>query len=359
MSDSPRRPGADGPIRPSILDVAKRAGVSTGTVSNVLNRPAIVSQEKRERVLEAIEALGFSRNKLASALAHGRSKTIGLVTIDLSNSLFVDIARGAQRRALEHGLYLQLAFADDDPTLLDAHMSALNDERVAGLLVAPMADHGEGIERSRRLGCPVVELNYDGEVPSCRVLVDNEAVGYLAARHLIDLGRTHLAFVIARVDYQPVVLRRAGVLRAVAESDGAVTLTELFAEGLKPREGARIGQDLVALPAGQRPDAVLAVTDVLAMAIVNQLASSGIRIPDDIAVMGCDHNSAAWGGAVPLTSVEMRGEEIGAAGVGLLVAELTEPADTHSHTTIILEPRLRIRESTAGRSPANADQGQS
>ena len=333
-----------------MLDVAKRAGVSTGTVSNVLNRPEIVSEEKRARVLEAIEALGFSRNKLASALVHGRSSTIGLVTIDLSNSLFVDIARGAQREARRHGLYLQLAFADDEPALLDAHMSALNDERIAGLLVAPMADHSDGIERSRRLGCPVVELNHEGAVPACRVLIDNEMAGYIAARHLIDLGRVHIALVIARPDYQPVSMRRAGVHRAIAETGGAVTLAELSSEGLRPHHGARVGRDLAALPAAQRPDAVLAVTDVLAMAIVNQLAATGIRIPDDVAVMGCDHNSAAWGGVVPLSSVEMRGEEMGSAGVGLLLTELTQSADAHSHTTVLLEPRLSIRESTIGRS---------
>src|SRR3954452_24175130 len=191
MSMAPKRAAGGPPPRPSIVDVARRAQVSTGTVSNVLNNPGVVSEDKRRRVLAAVEELGFSRNKLASALVHGRSRTIGLVTIDLSNSLFVDIARGAQRQAREQGLYLQLAFAEDDPDLVDAHMSTLNDERVAGMLLAPMADHREGIERSRRAGCPVVELNHDGSEPSCRVLVDNERAGYLAARHLVDLGRTH------------------------------------------------------------------------------------------------------------------------------------------------------------------------
>jgi LacI family transcriptional regulator len=331
------------------VDVAKRARVSTGTVSNVLNNPALVSEDKRRRVLEAVEELGFSRNKLASALVHGRSRTIGLVTIDLSNSLFVDIARGAQRRAREQGLYLQLAFAEDDPELVDAHMSTLNDERVAGMLVAPMADHRKSIERSRRAGCPVVELNHDGTEPSCRVLVDNEKAGYIAARHLIDLGRTHIGFVFGSTHLQPVARRRAGVRRAIAETAGAVALTEYLTDGIHPDHGTRVGRQLAATPEHLRPDAVLGVTDLLGMAIVNELIAAGINVPEQVAVMGCDHNRAAWGGVIPLTSVEMRGEEMGSVGVGLLLAELSEPPDAHIHTTVLLEPRVSVRESTVGR----------
>ncbi len=320
----------------------------------MLNNPAVVSEGKRTRVLAAIEELGFSRNKLATALVHGRSKTIGLVLIDLSNSLFVDIARGAQRQAREHGLYLQLAFADDDPRLVDAHMSALNDERVSGMLVAPMANHDESIERSRRAGCPVVELNYNAEAPSCRVLIDNEMAGYIAARHLIDIGRTRLAIVLGLSQLQPVEQRLVGARRAVAETHGAVSLAEFQAEGVRGVHGRVVGRELAAMPSDVRPDAVLAVTDLLGMAIVNELASHGIRVPDDVAVMGCDHNSAAWGGVVPLTSVEMRGLEVGSAGIRLLLAELSDPPAEHVHTTVMLEPRLNIRESTVGRDPAVA-----
>jgi LacI family transcriptional regulator len=349
---TPKRTEGRAPSRPSIIDVARRAQVSTGTVSNVLNNPSVVSEDKRVRVLAAIQELGFSRNKLATALVHGRSKTIGLVTIDLSNSLFVDIARGAQRQAREQGMYLQLAFAEDDPELVEEHMSALNDERVAGLLLAPMVDHQESIERSRQAGCPVVEVNHDGAAPSCRVLVDNEMVGYIAVRHLISLGRTRLAFVLGRAEFQPVALRREGVKRAIAETNGAVSLTEYFADGIRGIHGTRIGRELAALPEDERPDAVVAVTDLLGMAVVNELTSAGIRVPDDVAVMGCDHNSAAWGGAVPLTSVEMRGEEMGSAGIRLLLSEIGDPPAEHIHHTIMLEPRLSIRESTVGREPS-------
>jgi LacI family transcriptional regulator len=335
--------------RPSIVDVAKRARVSTGTVSNVLNNPTLVSDEKRVRVLAAIDELGFSRNKLASALVRGR-RTIGLVSIDLSNSLFVDIARGAQRRAREQNWYLQLGFADDDPELLEAHMSVLNDERVAGLLIAPIGEHSESISRSRRAGCPVVELNYDGIEPTCRALIDNEKAGYIAARHLIELGRVHIALVLGRTELQPVWLRRDGVRRAVAETDGAVTLTELLTDGIEPEHGTRAGRELASRPSHLRPDAVLAVTDALAMAIVNELTAAGIGVPTDVAVMGTDHNSAAWGGAMPLTSVEMRGQDMGAAGIELLFAEISEPPETHVHRTVLLEPRLSVRESTVGRS---------
>jgi LacI family transcriptional regulator len=97
-----------------------------------------------------------------------------------------------------------------------------------------------------------------------------------------------------------------------------------------------------------RPDAVLAVTDLLAMAIINELVAAGVSVPGDVAVMGCDHNSAAWGGAIPLTSVSMEGEEMGAEAVRLLLEEI-EHKDGHDHRKVLLTPHLVVRESTSGR----------
>ncbi|XBH20917.1 LacI family DNA-binding transcriptional regulator [Jonesiaceae bacterium BS-20] len=334
----------------SIADVARLAEVSLGTVSNALNRPQIVSAKTLVRVQKAIEDLGYSRNSNASALARGHSQTVGLVLISLDNSMFIDIARGAQRTARKAGMYLQLAAADDDPELLDAHMNVLNEERAAGLMIAPLHDHELSIERSRRAGCPVVEINYNApDRESCRVLIDNEQAGYVAAKHLISLGRLHLCLVLSRQDYQPIIDRRTGVRRAVAESSGNVTLTELWTDGLDPEFGVLAAQELCGRPASLRPDAVLAVTDMLAMAIINELSLQGLSVPEDIAVMGCDHNSSAWGGFIALSSVTMNGVDLGEKAISLLLAELQEDPSEHVHQTIMLEPEIVPRESTIGR----------
>ena len=335
--------------RPKLRDVAALAGVSTGTVSNALNHPQRVAPDTLERINAAIDHLGFSPNGAASALASGTSSTIGLVVIDLMNSLFVDLARGAQRAARAQGWDLQLADSDNDPGQQRSHLEFLHRARVAGVLLAPIFDPRDDIARLRRWGDPVVMLNYRPEgVDCCMALIDNEQVGYLAARHLIDLGRRRIAFVGGASPLQPVVLRRRGVLRAIAEAPD-VSLVDVPTADLNPPSGSVAGAAFVEAPPRRRPDAVLAVTDLLAMAVISEFVAAGIRVPDDVAVMGCDHNSVAWGGAMPLTSVSMRGQELGEAGVDLLLGELAEPRATHRHRVIMLEPSLVIRESTVGR----------
>ena len=166
--------------------------------------------------------------------------------------------------------------------------------RAAGILLAPMQDSRAGIERVRRHGRPVVVLNYESD-PSdtCSVLVDNDMVGYIAARHMIDLGRTRIAFVGGKDHLQPVHRRRAGVRRAVAEEGGRVFLEEISTEDLNATGGSA-GEAVAARLASERPDAVIAVTDLVGMAMIHVFAAAGISVPKDIAVMGCDANSLAW-----------------------------------------------------------------
>lgn len=336
--------------QPKLQDVAARAGVSAGTVSNALNHPEKVAPATLHRVVSAIEELGFTRNGAASTLASGTSTVLGLVVIDLMNSLFVDITRGAQGPARAHGFVLQLADSVNDEDQQFAHLQFLQHARAAGVLLAPIHEPHEGIRFLRDHSIPVVLVNYsaDGD-DCCTVLIDNEQVGYLAARHLIQLGRTRIAFVGGLNPLQPVTQRRKGVLRAIEEAHGEVQLLDIETADLNPPSGSAAGAAFVAMPREDRPDAVLAVTDLLAMAIISEFRAAGIRVPEDVAVMGCDHNSVAWGGAVPLTSVTLRGQEMGAVAVDLMLAELREPPETHQHRTVVLEPSLIVRESTVGR----------
>ncbi len=335
--------------RPTLTDVASRAGVSVGTVSHVLNHPDRVSGPTREKVLAAITELGFSRNSMASALASGKSRTVGLVVPTLRNSLFVDIADGAQRAAKADGLMLQLASCDSDQEQQEAHLDFLDGARVSGLLLAPMQDSQLGIERLRRHGRPVVVLNYVSTADDvCTVLIDNERAGYVAVRHLIELGRRRIAFVAGLYDIQPVVLRREGARRAVAEAGGRVELLEITVDGVDAPHGAAAGRRIVA-EGHPRPDAVVAVTDMLAMAIIRELIAAQLSVPDDVAVIGCDHNPPAWGGPIPLSSVTMRGEEMGGHAVQLLLEEIKQGSEAHDHQVVTLEPELVVRESTAGR----------
>jgi LacI family transcriptional regulator len=340
---TPRRASA------SMADVARAAGVSVGTVSHVLNHPDRVRESTRQRVQGAIDQLGFVRNSNASFLAAGENRTIGLIVIDIGNSLFVDIARGAQHRVGHETMSLLLANSDNDDALQDRHLDFFNSARLAGVLLAPMRDPHLALDRARRLGTAVVVLNYRSQHDDhCSVLIDNEEAGYLAARHMIDIGRRRLAFVGGRDELQPVHDRRMGVRRAVAES-GSATLVDVATEALDAPDGDRAGEQLAAQPAGTRPDGVIAVTDLLGMAIIQALSRHGLSVPGDVAVMGCDYNSNAWGGTISLTSVRMRGQDMGRAGIDLLLEELSA-GDDHEHRNVVLRPSLIARESTVGRS---------
>ncbi|MBF4602673.1 MULTISPECIES: LacI family DNA-binding transcriptional regulator [Curtobacterium] len=347
MVHVPRR---DGP--PSVHHVAARAGVSLATVSNVLNHPERVADSTAARVHDAIAELGYTPNRNARVLASGSSRSIGLVVMSLRNSLFSDMVNGAQLAARKRGFTLLIASSEDDLQAQGEHLAYLESARVSGILLASMTESRDQVELTRRHGRPVVYVNFAPEtVDACSVVVDNEQAAFLAAEHLIACGCRRIGFVSARAELQPVALRRTGVLRAIAGHPG-VELIDIDAGDIDPPGGTDAGARIAAMPVAERPDGVLGVTDLLAMAVVSELRAAGIRVPEDIPVSGCDHNSVAWGGAVPLTSVTMHGAEMGAAAVELLLEELTDPM--HVHRTVVLGSELVPRESTLGRAGAAA-----
>ncbi|MDX3825479.1 LacI family DNA-binding transcriptional regulator [Streptomyces scabiei] len=290
-------------------DVAKAAGVSLGTVSNVLNHPAKVSPVTAQRVREAIDRLGFVRNDAARSLASGSNDSVGMVLADIENSLFIDMAHGAQEAARTAGLNLLLANTACDMGLQNDYLDVFDEARVTGVLLAPMEDSTEGIARMRSHGRQIVLLNFAPRPGTCcSVLVNNEHVGYLAARHLIDTGRTRLAYVVAHDDYQPVRDRRRGVRAAVEEAGGRVTLEEIDSAGLTTAHGHLVGRALAGREPDDLPDGLVVVADELANGIIHELHTvAGIGVPDQVAVVGCENNRTAGSAAVPLTAVDLPG----------------------------------------------------
>lgn len=327
-------------------DVATAAGVSLGTVSNVLNHPAKVGAATTQRVREAIDRLGFVRNDAARSLASGSNSSVGLVLADIENSLFIDMAHGAQEAAQAQGLNMLLANAACDLALQDNYLDLFDESRVTGMLLAPMEDSTAAIRRMRSHGRQIVLLNYAPRPGTCcAVLVDNQHVGYLAARHLIDLGRTRLAFVAAHEDYQPVRERRRGVRAAVEEAGGRVSLEEIDSSGLTTEDGHTTGRMLASRDRALLPDGLVAVTDQLAIGIIHELhIEAGITVPGQVAVVGCENNRAAGSAAVPLTAVDLPGRAMGREAVRLLLDEVSVGA-RHRHATVVLEPELVVRAS--------------
>jgi LacI family transcriptional regulator len=329
----------------SIRDVAERAHVSVGTVSNVLNRADKVSSAVVERVHAAIAELGYVRNDAARQLRAGRSTTIGLVVLDVRNPFFTDVARGAEDAAAANGLSILLGNSDEDSEREATYLDLFEEQRVHGVLISPFGDVGARLTRLRSRGTPAVlvdRLSADGTLSS--VSVDDVAGGRLAAEHLLAAGRRRLAFVGGPFEIRQVSDRHEGARQAVDVVAGA-RLEVLETGALTVLEGRRIGEALVARDPADRPDAVFAANDLVAMGLLQALVMKGsLLVPGDILLIGFDDIDFAAAAVVPLSSIRQPSQLIGETAVGILLEEAADPA--LAPRQVVFQPELVVREST-------------
>jgi LacI family transcriptional regulator len=331
----------------SIREVAAHAGVSIGTVSNVLNRPEIVTQQKRELVQKSIRELGFVRNESARQLRAGRSRTIGLVVLDVANPFFTDLARGVEDEANKAGLAVILCNSDDQEHKEKRYLELLEEHRVHGVLITPVAGAGSRLARLQRRGTPVVLV--DSRSPSrgqCSVAVDDVLGGDLAVSHLIASGHERIAYVAGPSGIRQVADRREGALRALRR-DGysPEDLLVIEAGALNVGAGQTAGEEILARPVRSRPTAVFCANDLIALGVLQEMTRNHIRVPEDISIVGYDDIEFAAAAAVPLTSVRQPRLNLGRTAARLLLDEAADD-DSHQHSQVIFEPELVIRQST-------------
>ncbi|MFI5717634.1 LacI family DNA-binding transcriptional regulator [Nocardia sp. NPDC051750] len=325
-------------------EVAAAAQVSVGTVSNVLNAPEKVAPATVERVHAAIDRLGFVRNDAARQLKAGRSRCVGLVVLDIGNPFFSDVARATQSRAADHDLVVLLGSSDDDPRRERRYLDTFDEQRVSGLMITPAGhDHARLVALHQR-GMPVVLVDRDGHgTPFSSVAVDDIAGGDLAVRHLCALGRRRIAVVGGPATLPQVADRRLGARRAAADHSG-VDLTLIDTPAPTVLAGREAGERLAGLPAGERPDAVFCVNDLLAIGVLQALTLRGIAVPDEVALVGYDDIDFAQSAVVPLTSIRQPRAEIGSSAIDLLVAAANSGGGEPEH--ICYRPALIERAST-------------
>lgn len=330
-----------------IRDVAARAGVSVGTVSNVLNTPDRVSPRSLEKVTAAMAELGFVRNEVARQLRQGSSKVFGMVTFSLSNPFFGDVAHAAEVAAEENGYTVVVGSSDQEQEREDRYIDLFEVQQVRGLMIAPLDGISARLAQMRARGIPVVifDSRVDPEHYSS-VQMDGIAAGYLAASHLIETGRRRLMF--AGGPLQQVLDRLTGASRAVRENPG-VSLTIMDTPDLSVAEGRAVGARIAELPPADRPDGVFAANDLLAVGMLQSFLSvPGLSVPDDIAIVGYDDIEFASASVVPLTSIRQPREAIAREAVRMLLAEADDPHG-YVHERMLLAPELIVRESTRTR----------
>jgi LacI family transcriptional regulator len=329
-----------------IREVAKRAGVSLGTVSNVLNRPEIVAQETRRRVQLAIEEIGFVRNGSARQLRAGNSQYIGLVMLDVANPFFTEVARGVEDAANEAGYVVILCNSDDSLEKESHYLQVLEEQRARGVLITPVQSDASYLQRFRKRGIAVVLLDRPSRIKDlCSVAVDDVRGGELATTHLLEQGHVRIGFVHGPLSIRQCADRRRGVLRAVrtAGLDPDQVIVDITASAQNVREGEESGEKL--LGAKIKPTAVFCANDLLALGLMRALIKRGISIPGDMALVGYDDVEFASVLSTPLTSIRQPKYELGRTAAELLLDEANNPT-AHQHKHIVYQPELIVRESS-------------
>jgi LacI family transcriptional regulator len=334
----------------SMKDVATLAGVSLGTVSNVVNSPELVSSSTRERVELAIAKLGWVPNESARQLRAGRSRVISMVVMDIGNPFFTDVLRGVEDWVQGRGYHVQASNSAALAERESEQLRVLEQQRVGGVLWAPVSGPSDRAEALRRRGIPVVIVDRAGDGSGyCSVSVDDVEGGRLATEHLLSLGHSSIALVGGPGTLHQVRDRRLGAEIARGQHGSAASLLIVSTDSTESAAGVAAADQLVALPDAERPTAVFAMNDLLAIGLLQGFVTHGLRVPEDVAIIGYDDISFAASAAVPLSSIRQPRADLGRRGAELLFEEMeaTDHDLPHEHQSVRFTPELVVRRSTA------------
>jgi DNA-binding LacI/PurR family transcriptional regulator len=339
-------------------DVAKRAGVSTSTVSHVLNGTRTVSDDLRARVLAAFEELNYEPNPFARSLKVKRSNTIGLVILDLANPFYTAVARGVEDVVREHGYALIIGNSDEEAAKEADYVRLLRARRVDGLLLMPSGERHEAFIKLVRSQFPLVFVDrviHGLDVSS--VSIDSELAAHQMTEHLIGLGHRRIGIIAGPPWSSGMMERLAGYRRAILEhglpidealvvSGSGTSPADLAVLSAAGRgESGRIATEQM-LALDEPPTALFATNNQLAVGAFAVLRRLGIRIPEDIALVGFD--DFQWGDLVTprITRVAQPTYEMGRTAAMTLIARIENP--TAPSRRVILGAQLLIRESSGG-----------
>jgi LacI family transcriptional regulator len=327
----------------TVKDVARRAGVSTSTVSHVLNETRWVSDELRRRVLDASDELGFEPNAVARSLKIKRSFTIGLVISDIGNPFFTAVVRGVEDMAQGAGYTVILGNSDEDPDKEEAYLRILSAKRIDGLILAPTGQTHDYLRRLVGTGFPLVLLDrIVPELSAPAVLLDNQAAARDAVEHLITLGHRTIGMVAGKPHISSTVDRLAGYRQALEEAGIA------FDEGLVVSGGSQIDAARRAtgalLERRNRPSALFVANNLMTIGAVAAIEDHDLLVPDDVAVVGFDDFPWANVFRPTLTCVAQPTYELGRAAAELVLRAIDGTSDASEQ--IVLHGELIVRESS-------------
>ena len=326
----------------TIREVAERAGVSATTVSHVLNGTRRVDPGTVTRVTRAIEELGYRPNAVARSMRHGQTYTIGVVIPDVSNPFFADLARAIEDATFAGGYSAIFCNSDGDEGKEARYLDVLLSKKVDGLLLVSAGQSSERLRHVVDTGPPMVIVDRElDDLGVSQVMVDNHEGGRLAGRYLVGLGHRRIGVIVGPDILRPSARRLDG-FRAELAAAGADLPDDLVARGsFRSREGRAAMQSLLRLP--ERPTAVFAENDLMALGAMGAIHDAGLRIPHDISIMGFDDVAFSELSTPGLTTVSQPVPQMAATAMRLLFERLHDR--TLAPTRVVLPVSLVERRS--------------
>jgi DNA-binding LacI/PurR family transcriptional regulator len=335
----------------NIQEIARRAKVSTATVSRTINRIPSVDPRLAKRVWKLIDELGYRPNSQARALVSGRSHILGLVVSEITNPFFPEIVQAFENLAVEHGYEILLVSTVHDPKRMDSSVRRMTERRVDGIAVMTFGMEDLLLEDPELSNVPLVFV----DVGPRRPRVSNIRIDYLAGirqavQHLAALRHEKIAFVSGPLHLKSAISRRNAFIKAIGEI-GLEVNKRLIVEGDHTLEGGvRAMHSLLSL--SKRPTAVLCSNDMTALGVMHKCHEEGLSIPGNLSLVGFDDIKLAQFFLPPLTTIRMSQSELARIAFHALLAELERAAPSDEGTEYLLETNLVLRDSTAVRSRA-------
>ena len=333
----------DTPSRATIIDIAKAAGISYSSVSRALNGLKGVSEETRQKVRDIAEGMGYFPNAVARGLVGRRTGTLGLIIPDITNPFYPELALGVEKRASREGLCTFLCNTDYDLRKEESYIQILLEKQVDGMILAPISGTANPLEERQGMPVPCVYL---GNAPEnsrySYVVTDNVRGGYLAARTLIEKGYRRIGFVSGSEGGQAVDERHSGFVEAMRRYDLPVREEDVRREDWRQRSGHEIVTRMI--ESGDHPEALIAGNDLLALGIILGIREKGLKVPDDMAVIGFDDiPTASWPG-IDLSTIRQPKIRMGEVAVEILL-DLIALGDGKDRVPrrVIMDPELVLR----------------
>jgi LacI family transcriptional regulator len=324
----------------TIKDIARKAGVSYATVSRALNGKYGVKATTRERVLSIARRLGYRPNAIARGLVTRRTMTIGLIVPDITNPFFPEVARGVEDAAREAGYGVLLCNSNWQKVSERQYVTLLAGRRVEGIIIAPISHADEPVGDRVPVTFPVVYVSSTPRATArSYVVIDNVRGGLLATKHLLDAGRAPVAFIGSRESSDDE--RFEGYRRALEEHGMACEERFVRLGDMRQASGYRLFREM--FENGARPRSVFAENDLMALGCMQAARECGLRVPEDVAIIGFDDIPFASFPEVQLTTIRQPTYDMGRMAVDILLARFAQPSGVHEVRQVVLAPQLVVR----------------